>query len=60
MQVLVIKHSWFWLCRVRLYVGEVTYMYVGYSEVNTVLLQVVPYSTEDFDCVIVCGKVSNE
>lgn len=46
--------------RVLLYVGEFTYLYVGYSQVDTVLLQVVPYSTEEFDCVIVRGRVSNE
>jgi hypothetical protein len=48
------------MCRVFQYVGEFTYLYVGYSQVNTVLLQVVPYSTEGFDCVVVCGKVWNE
>jgi hypothetical protein len=48
------------MCRVFLYVGEFTYLYVGYSHVNTVLLQIVPHSTEEFDCVIVRGKVSNE
>lgn len=48
------------MCRVLLYVGEFTYLYVGYSQVNTVLLPVVPYSTEEFYCVIVRGKVSNE
>jgi hypothetical protein len=48
------------MCRVLVYVGGFTYLYVGYSRVNTLLLQVVPYSTEEFDCVIVRGKVSNE
>jgi hypothetical protein len=47
------------MCSVLLYVGEFTYLYVGYSQVNTVL-QVVPYSAEKFDCVIVRRKVSNE
>jgi len=48
------------MCRVLLYVGEFTFLYVDYSHVNTVLLQIVPYSTEELDCVIVRGKVSNE
>jgi hypothetical protein len=48
------------MCRVLLYVGEFTYLYVGYSQVNTVLLPVAPYTTEEFYCVIVRGKVSNE
>jgi len=44
------------MCRVLLYVGEFTYLYVGCSHVNTVLLQVVPNSTEEFDCVFVRRK----
>lgn len=48
------------MCRVLRYVGGFTYLYVGYSQVNTVVLQVVPYSTEEFDCVIVREKDSNE
>lgn len=48
------------MCRVHLYVAEFAYLYVGYSQVNTVLLQVVPCSTQDCDCVIVYGNVSTE